>query len=596
MVNHNKLNSSNRTCGERIMVFGTETEDIRFLPHPGPKRCYYREEEHENMHLLGTREHLCLCHVLQGQLIYVWVLEDYSNWVWDRRYKVNLNWDVNRFPFNSVNGYIPRYNPKFLKVLGIHNGELVIAWDLRGIFSYNLEHNTVSKVEITVEGSSTLPLPFVSAYTKSFVSLSSFIILFKKGPVTPLPDDITVEILSRLPFNCVLECQRVSKKWRALTSSPSFTELHLKRSTTTPSLFLHRVMYGPHNQLTFFIYDKAGQKAHEKKSVITEVQQRSGPILYHYDPMVLGSCNGLLMFLATRSVSLIFVLNPITQELITLPAPCGLCTPCGIYFHPSTREFKLLFSVYKDESCLNFYYTYSLKSKICKQLNYSSSCKTRRSPPPILVNGSLHWMVNRNKIKNRNDTSNRSCTDAIMVFDTETEDFQVLPHPGPRSCYYWEEEHAHMYLLGMREHLCLCHVSRDQVIYVWVLEDYANWIWDRRYKVNLDWDVNHFPFECMNYIPNYNPMFVTVLGIHDGELVIAWDLRGVYAYNLEQNTVSKIEFKVERSSMLLLQYASVYTKSLVSLRQDGSRVLAMAATYLGSTGQSMYYILSEEPG
>ncbi|KAM7481762.1 hypothetical protein LguiB_006345 [Lonicera macranthoides] len=395
--------------------------------------------------------------------------------------------------------------------------------------------------------------------------VSPFIILHQKSPIRPLPDDITMDILSRLPVDCILVCRRVCKNWRALTSSPCFAELQLKKSTAPPSLFVQWLEYArpmKREQLNFFIYDKAGQKAHRKKSIIIKVRPRLGPILYPHNPVVVGSCNGLLMFLATRSSPMIFILNPITWELVTLPAPFRLTSPCGIYFLPSTCEYKLLFSVYKVENRLQCYYTYSLKSKVCKKLNYSSSCMIRGSPPAILLNRSLHWMVNRNKVI----SSNHTCTDGIIVFGTETEDIRFLPHPGPKGCYNGEEEHENMYLLEMREHLCLCHVLWRQLIYVWVLEDYSNWVWDRRYKVNLNWDVNRFPFNySIDYSTRYNPKFLKVLGIRNSELVIAWDSRGVFSYNLEQNTVSKIKITVEGSS-LPLPFASAFTKSLVSLR------------------------------
>ncbi|KAJ4842262.1 hypothetical protein Tsubulata_025317 [Turnera subulata] len=43
-----------------------------------------------------------------------------------------------------------------------------------------------------------------------------------------LPDD-----LSRLPAQYVHECRKVCKRWHALTSTPSFIELQLARTTPT---------------------------------------------------------------------------------------------------------------------------------------------------------------------------------------------------------------------------------------------------------------------------------------------------------------------------------------------------------------------------
>ncbi|KAJ4841326.1 hypothetical protein Tsubulata_039531, partial [Turnera subulata] len=47
----------------------------------------------------------------------------------------------------------------------------------------------------------------------------------------PLPDDVIIDILSRLPADHVLQCRRVCKRWRALTSTAYFAQLQLQRAT-----------------------------------------------------------------------------------------------------------------------------------------------------------------------------------------------------------------------------------------------------------------------------------------------------------------------------------------------------------------------------
>ncbi|KAM7481748.1 hypothetical protein LguiB_006331 [Lonicera macranthoides] len=382
----------------------------------------------------------------------------------------------------------------------------------------------------------------------------------EKEPVSSLPDNVTVEILSRLPADCVLEYRRVCRKWRELTSSPYFAELHIKRATTTsPSLFFYWVVWR-----SFLIYDKACQnKAINWRSIITKVDPS---VIYHYKAIIVGSCDGFLMFIATKMKKSVFVFNPITRELVTVPSQCTFTAPCGIYFHPLSREYKLLLCRWTAGNIPRDYYTYSLKSKVWKKLDHTSSCRTRGDPPAILLNGSLHWMVNRNGVNNdKGHVFNSACTDGIMVFGTETEDFQVLPHPGVE-CYYHPEEHENMRLFGTRDHLCLCHVSWAEMIYVWVLKDYTNWVWDMRYNVSLNWDVKRFPFEHVIhvYIPEFNTKRIKLLGIHNGEIVISWDCRGVYGCNLKQNTVTKLASGVSNLGSAI-PFASAYTKSLIRL-------------------------------
>ncbi|KAM7491723.1 hypothetical protein LguiA_034644 [Lonicera macranthoides] len=401
----------------------------------------------------------------------------------------------------------------------------------------------------------------------------------RKRPFRPhIPDDVIIDILSRLPADCVVKCQRVCRKWRALTSSPSFAELHLERGATTtpPSIFLHRVdcpKSHKRGELNFRIYDdddepgglKKANNIGRRKRIITKVRiQRYGHIMFQYRATVLNSCDGLIMFLATVAEQYhhqAFVLNPITQELITIHAPFQICAPCGIYRDPSTCEYKLLLSSSSSvhDAVIQYYYTCSLKSMVFEKLKYSSTCKNRlRFPPAILLNGSLHWMVDHGRI------IEDDCTYAIMVFGAQNEDFRVLPHPGDKSvCRNRPAEHFNMQLLGTREHLWLCHVFWGE-IHVWVLEDYACWAWDRRYKVNLKWSLWRFPFHLES---RYDPITVRILGIHNGvELLISWYMRGMFLYNLEQNTVRKFAiFKVDESYYFPLICMSAYTKSLVRL-------------------------------
>ncbi|KAM7481750.1 hypothetical protein LguiB_006333 [Lonicera macranthoides] len=318
----------------------------------------------------------------------------------------------------------------------------------------------------------------------------------KKRPIRPLPDDLTIEILSRLPITCILECRRVCRKWRSLTSSPSLAELHLQRDTAPPSLFLHWCdysCYGKVEDSSCWVYDKAGysetiNRWKRKRRIITKVI--SDYDLCHSKGIVLGSCNGLLI---------------------------------------------------------------------------SGHIATRSNSAAIMLNGSLHWMVYCNKIKDNKGPFNHTCPDGIILFDMKTEVFRVLPLPGDICCNN-PTEHGNMHLLGTRDHLCICHVLWGELIHVWVLKDYVRWAWDKRYKINLNWDLKRFPLEGNSgYIVPYHPRYVRTLGIHIEELVISWDYRGVFTCNLKQNIVSKIPIKAKISSPFVL-YASVYTRSLITWR------------------------------
>lgn len=75
----------------------------------------------------------------------------------------------------------------------------------------------------------------------------------KKDDAIPLPDEVIVNILSRLPADGVLKCRRVCRCWRNLTSTRYFADLHLQRST--PAIYGH-----VYDSDVGFIFDEVTQK------------------------------------------------------------------------------------------------------------------------------------------------------------------------------------------------------------------------------------------------------------------------------------------------------------------------------------------------
>ncbi|KAJ4846042.1 hypothetical protein Tsubulata_002559 [Turnera subulata] len=68
-----------------------------------------------------------------------------------------------------------------------------------------------------------------------------------------LPDEIIIDILSRLPADFILKCRRVCKRWRALTITPYFAELQLMRAT--PTLIAGCYFHYYYSSVYFNVYD-----------------------------------------------------------------------------------------------------------------------------------------------------------------------------------------------------------------------------------------------------------------------------------------------------------------------------------------------------
>ncbi|XP_071713368.1 putative F-box protein At4g29970 [Rutidosis leptorrhynchoides] len=78
-------------------------------------------------------------------------------------------------------------------------------------------------------------------------SIAAFDRLVRKSKVS-FPIEIIQEIMSRLPVKSILQFRSVSKPWLSLISDPSFTKLHLNRSTASHRIALLITAYDTQNQ------------------------------------------------------------------------------------------------------------------------------------------------------------------------------------------------------------------------------------------------------------------------------------------------------------------------------------------------------------
>ncbi|KAK3017010.1 hypothetical protein RJ639_006576 [Escallonia herrerae] len=134
--------------------------------------------------------------------------------------------------------------------------------------------------------------------------------------VSPLPDDVIIEILTRLPADFVLECRVVCTKWRKLISSPYFAEEHLKR--VDQSTFVQLDSCISHlKKFNMLILDETAQRG----ARLTKICVGSESSMTKYHPKLFGSCNGLLLFQGLMNRTTLFISNPTTHEEITLSTP-----------------------------------------------------------------------------------------------------------------------------------------------------------------------------------------------------------------------------------------------------------------------------------
>ncbi|KAK6139400.1 hypothetical protein DH2020_026859 [Rehmannia glutinosa] len=156
---------------------------------------------------------------------------------------------------------------------------------------------------------------------------------------------------------------------------------------------------------------------------------------------------------------------------------------------------------------------------------------------PSIVNGAMHWYVGE-----------------IMIFDMISEDFCCMPFPGGDT----DKASYNQKLLVNEDRLC-CFCTSCQVseINVWILEDYANWTWNRKYTININWNTIKYPF--LAGLSVYGAASsVRVISIHKDEVILFWMYRGMFSYDLCLNTVKKIQL---RKCAEFDEYLSDYDRS-----------------------------------
>ncbi|KAL5702975.1 hypothetical protein ACHQM5_028126 [Ranunculus cassubicifolius] len=355
---------------------------------------------------------------------------------------------------------------------------------------------------------------------------------------TRVPFDIILDIFTRLPAEYVIEFEHQRIPIRVFTTHPAFVEMHMKKSTPVIAL-----LYLKEN----FVCEEAHVHLIDEvsKNVATKSfpRSKSGRFIFY------GSYNGFLLFESKGTHVVIW--NPSTGEKECRQTPGEGYLLCGFYFHPATKEYRVLF-VSSDVVATRFCIT-SLWS------NYVRFCEFNQAPSlgksPTVLNGVLHWMV-RDARKSVKDLLMSQCSNAILLFDINSEVFSCMPHPGGQCDV--GTHHDNMELMEMEGQLCLCDSSSVKNLVIWMLDDYANRIWVRKHDILIN---PLLKFCGLKYGSGFQ---VDVGGFYmcNKELLLRVSCSDLILYNLELNTPRRAgEFvgKDKRKNMSVVAVPHVNT-------------------------------------
>ncbi|XP_026419486.1 F-box protein At3g07870-like [Papaver somniferum] len=342
--------------------------------------------------------------------------------------------------------------------------------------------------------------------------------------MNPFPDEISLDILSRLPFDSALDCQRVSKLWCKTIRNPTYAQIHLRQQQLEGAhsddkvsfLFLtivekSRLYYGEYDE------NRIGSFMEVKTVNHPKIQKRFGT-----NSMV-GSCNGLVCFSKSFAHHIDDPVYPCAGELVLLPEftvasnkknvthSLDGCIVSGFGYNPDSNEYKVVRIYYADPPrSLNQpkdqVQIYTLGSGIgwrnigecpymLQRFKHSRSVLVCCDPSSddiseiyipsrgILANGVLYWL---------DEAWN------VVSFALVGERFSLLPSPP---CFRPGEKNFYtLQVLGG----CLC-----------VVNDHAGKsldIWSFK-KDNSEWE-NMFSLSCRSsgFIDVYWPISLTLSG------------------------------------------------------------------------------------
>ncbi|KAL3516016.1 hypothetical protein ACH5RR_022918 [Cinchona calisaya] len=220
---------------------------------------------------------------------------------------------------------------------------------------------------------------------------------------------------------------------------------------------------------------------------------------------------------------------------------------CGFYFHSLTNQFKLLFRRRPHSSDLCEYFIYSLGDVTFRKIDSS----THQFWPsyydnPVVLNGALHWITDFHA--GIDVSLLPSCSNIILVFRMDTEVFSTFPHPericpSPYNSVFRRLAcHGNIRSL-VKDEKYLSYVSLDclvKIMYIWILEDYSNWDWVRERKVCLYLVDKHINHVNLNERIRPGQLRIDVLKYENGQLWLDCKIRGLFVFNLDQKSSTKL--------------------------------------------------------
>ncbi|KAL6985740.1 hypothetical protein U1Q18_019113 [Sarracenia purpurea var. burkii] len=358
-----------------------------------------------------------------------------------------------------------------------------------------------------------------------------------------LPEEVLIDILSRLPVKPLLRFRCVSTPWRDLIDSTDFVKLHLNRSIETKTNL--SLILRDDNRLFSVEFDSLDD-------AVDAVHLDHHPLwCQEYGTEVWGSCNGLIFM--SNALDTLVLWNPSTRKSRRLPyAPIEFQNLSRYYesriygfgCDSSNHDYKVV-RIVVLKGIGNYSFDYEVK---VYSMNSNSWHRAKKFPyyqlkriSGVLASGSLHWVVTPEPDVDKGGS--------IVAFDLGSEDYQLVPQPE------YSDTNFHLNVEsfgGCLSLLCNYYSSR---VDIWVMNDYG---------VKESW-AKLFSLPQFSVIRSFQYVRPVAYSKCGGKVLLEREARRLTWYDLKLKTVRNVRIRGLRE---LLQVEMV-VGSLVPINNVG---------------------------
>ncbi|PIN13940.1 hypothetical protein CDL12_13434 [Handroanthus impetiginosus] len=361
------------------------------------------------------------------------------------------------------------------------------------------------------------------------------------NPFDPLPHEIAIDILSRLPITSLIQFSFVCRSLNSLSHDPHLVHLHLSRShMNESSCLIFHSDYPIQNQLHFLqLSDKKVRKINTPFAI-------SMP-----EFSIIGSSNGLLCLINTLFSDSLYLYNPFTRDYFEVPKNFEFQDQIVVYgfgFHPVTSDYKVVkigcymrrFQIQSNRQTSEVQ-TYSLRSNTWKNRGIIPYKLEKSSSPGVLVSGRLHWVSRWGKYNGHHER-------IIVSYDLADDSFHEIRIPGSISGSFGRWVSCHLASLDG----CLCAIvpvpPGHGAFNIWSMKEYGvKESWAKVYNIGVYHPVSMISDELERSCHIWRNMFgkklVKVLcAMKGGELLLEYRGGGLVSYDPYDKTFKELRF------------------------------------------------------